>query len=97
MNRDGRSIDIKGCGMPDGGGHFGQFGGKYVPETLVPVLEELERVYAKAIADTAFVERYDSLLADFVGRPTPLYYAERLSEHLGGPRIYLKREDLCHT
>jgi tryptophan synthase beta chain len=82
---------------PDSGGHFGTYGGKFVPETLVPVLLELERVYAEATADPAFMERYDSLLADFVGRPTSLYFAERLTKHLGGPKIYLKREDLCHT
>ena len=83
--------------QPDDKGHFGQYGGKFVPETLIPVLEELERVYREALADSEFTKRFESLLADFVGRPTPLYFAERLTESLGGPKIYLKREDLCHT
>ncbi len=82
---------------PDGSGRFGPYGGRYVPETLMAPLEELEREYATARADAAFQRELDSLLKNFAGRPTPLQFASRLSEHLGGPRIYLKREDLLHT
>jgi tryptophan synthase beta chain len=78
-------------------GRFGVYGGRYVPETLVAALEELEDAYAKAQADPEFHARLDSLLRDYAGRPTPLYFAERLTESLGGARIYLKREDLLHT
>jgi len=83
--------------MPDAQGRFGPYGGRYVPETLVAPLEELEQVYAEARKDPAFQSELDSLLRNFAGRPTPLQFASRLSEHLGGPRIYLKREDLLHT
>ena len=76
---------------------FGPYGGQFVPETLMPALEELERVYVEARADPAFKAEYEGLLATFVGRPTPITYAARLSERLGGARIYLKREDLAHT
>jgi len=76
---------------------FGPYGGQFVPETLMPALEELERVYVEARADPAFQAEFARLLADYVGRPTPLSYAARLSERLGGARIYLKREDLAHT
>ncbi len=82
---------------PDAGGHFGPYGGRYVPEVLMAPLEELEQVYAEARKDPAFQAELDHLLKTFAGRPTPLYYARRLSEHLGGARIYLKREDLLHT
>ena len=78
-------------------GRFGPYGGRYVPETLVAPLEALERAYAEARADADFVRELDGLLRNFAGRPTPLQFAARLSEHLGGPRIYLKREDLLHT
>lgn len=78
-------------------GRFGAYGGRYVPETLVAALEELEQAYEQACADPAFDTRLDALLTDYAGRPTPLYFAERLSEKLGGARIYLKREDLLHT
>jgi tryptophan synthase beta chain len=78
-------------------GRFGAYGGRYVPETLVAALEELERAYAAAQADPAFHARLNSLLRDYAGRPTPLYFAERLTEELGGAKIYLKREDLLHT
>jgi tryptophan synthase beta chain len=78
-------------------GRFGAYGGRYVPETLMAALEELEAAYAAAQADPAFHVELDSLLADYAGRPTPLYYARRMSEELGGARIYLKREDLLHT
>jgi tryptophan synthase beta chain len=82
---------------PDARGRFGPFGGRFVPETLVAPLEELERAYDAARADAAFANELASLLKDFAGRPTPLQFAERLTAHLGGPRIYLKREDLLHT
>ncbi|MGH7428388.1 MAG: tryptophan synthase subunit beta [Candidatus Methylomirabilaceae bacterium] len=83
--------------VPDLSGHFGRYGGKFVPETLMAALEELERVYLEAIADPAFHTEMQASLRDYVGRPTPLYFARRLTEHFGGARIYLKREDLCHT
>ena len=83
--------------MPDAQGRFGPYGGRYVPETLVAPLEELQQAYADARKDPKFQSELDSLLHDFAGRPTPLQFASRLSEHLGGPRIYLKREDLLHT
>jgi len=78
-------------------GRFGAYGGRYVPETLVAALDELEHAYAEAQADPDFHLKLDSLLRDYVGRPTPLYYASRLTEALGGAKIYLKREDLLHT
>jgi tryptophan synthase beta chain len=83
--------------MPDAQGRFGPYGGRYVPETLVAPLEELEHAYAEARKDLAFQSELDSLLRNFAGRPTPLQFASRLSEQLGGLRIYLKREDLLHT
>jgi tryptophan synthase beta chain len=78
-------------------GRFGVYGGRYVPETLVAALDELEHAYEEAKADAAFQAELSSLLADYAGRPTPLYYAKRLTESLGGAKIYLKREDLLHT
>jgi tryptophan synthase beta chain len=78
-------------------GRFGVYGGRYVPETLVAALVELEREYEAARADAAFEAELSNLLHDYAGRPTPLYFASRLSEQLGGARIYLKREDLLHT
>lgn len=82
---------------PDAGGHFGPYGGRFVPEVLMAPLEELEIAYREAQADPAFHAELDSLLRHYAGRETPLYYARRLSEELGGARIYLKREDLLHT
>ena len=82
--------------LPDARGRFGDFGGRYVPETLMPALAELEAVYAEARADPEFRRELDGLLASYVGRPTPLTFAANLSRELG-PRIYLKREDLTHT
>ena len=82
---------------PDATGHFGPYGGAFVPEVLVPALEELKAAYAEAQRASDFDEKYRSLLRHYVGRPTPLTFADRLTEELGGPRIYLKREDLCHT
>ena len=82
---------------PDAGGHFGPYGGRYVPETLMAPLEELERAYHEARQDPAFQSELADLLANYAGRPTPLYEAKRLSEQLGGARIFIKREDLLHT
>jgi tryptophan synthase beta chain len=83
--------------VPDARGRYGPYGGRYVPETLVAPLEELEQAHAAACADPAFHAELDDLLRNFAGRPTPLQFASRLTEHLGGARIYLKREDLLHT
>jgi len=83
--------------VPDSHGRFGPYGGRYVPETLMAPLEELERAYAEARADSHFHAELSDLLANFAGRPTPLQFASRLTQHLGGPRIYIKREDLLHT
>ena len=83
--------------LPDARGHFGPYGGQYVPETLMALLEDLEAAYREAKRDPGFWAELDRYLRDYVGRPTPLYFAERLTEELGGPKIYLKREDLAHT
>jgi tryptophan synthase beta chain len=83
--------------VPDAEGHFGPYGGIFVPETLMPAVQELREEYERARSDPGFRAEYDRLLRDYCGRPTPLYLAERLTEKLGGPRIYLKREDLLHT
>ncbi len=83
--------------VPDAAGRFGQFGGRYVPETLVRALDQLTEEYQKAKADKEFQSELSGLLRDFVGRPSPLYYAKRLSEQCGGAQIYFKREDLNHT
>ena len=83
--------------LPDASGHFGPFGGQFVPETLMTALAELTQAYHQAQQDELFQRRLASLLRDYAGRPTPLYFAEKLSQRLGGARIYLKREDLAHT
>jgi tryptophan synthase beta chain len=83
--------------LPDVQGHFGPYGGVFVPETLMPAISELRDEYDRARRDPEFKLELDRLLRSFCGRPTPLYYAERLTEKLKGPRIYLKREDLLHT
>ncbi len=83
--------------FPDARGHFGGYGGKFVPETLMPALTEVEGAYLAANADPAFHDELTYYLTHYAGRPTPLYYAERLSRELGGAKIYLKREDLLHT
>jgi tryptophan synthase beta chain len=83
--------------MPDDQGHFGTYGGRYVPETLMHPLQELEAEYFRAQHDPAFQQELNYYLREFVGRPTPLYFAERLTRELGGAKIYLKREDLLHT
>ncbi|MFM7554465.1 MAG: pyridoxal-phosphate dependent enzyme, partial [Verrucomicrobiota bacterium] len=90
-------IDFASPSMPDTTGHFGPFGGRYVPETLVHPLQQLEDEYWRAQQDPEFQRELNYYLREFVGRPTPLYFAERLTRSLGGARIYLKREDLLHT
>ena len=82
---------------PDAKGHFGPYGGRYVAETLMPALIELEQAYRKAVKDPAFNKLFHAILRDYVGRPSPLYLAERLTKAYGGARLYLKREDLNHT
>lgn len=83
--------------LPDAGGHFGPYGGRYVPETLMHPLQELEQEYLRSQHDPEFQRELDYYLREFCGRPTPLYFAERLTRELGGAKIYLKREDLLHT
>ena len=83
--------------LPDDKGRFGQFGGQYVPETLMPALAELTEAWEEAREDTAFQDELNKLLRDYVGRPTPLHHAHRLTKYAGGAEIYLKREDLAHT
>ncbi|MCH4152590.1 MAG: tryptophan synthase subunit beta [Sphingobium sp.] len=83
--------------QPDTDGHFGQFGGRYVAETLMPLILDLEKEYRRAKTDPAFEEEFQYLLRQYVGRPNPLYFAKRLTEDLGGAKIYLKREELNHT
>jgi tryptophan synthase beta chain len=83
--------------LPDSHGHFGQFGGKYVAETLMPALFELEKAYKEARRDPAFRKELAERSREFVGRPTPLYLCENLTSKLGGAKFYIKREDLCHT
>ena len=89
--------NLNNYAFPDKDGRFGEFGGKYVSETLITALEELEKVYAKVKKDKSFQEEVIKDLNDFVGRPSPLYFAERWTKKLGGAKIYLKREDLNHT
>jgi len=83
--------------LPDSRGYFGDYGGRFVPETLMPVLDELTAAYEEAKADAAFWAVFDLLSRDYSGRPTPLYLAEKLTSHCGGARIFLKREDMAHT
>ncbi|TXT35214.1 MAG: tryptophan synthase beta chain [Planctomycetota bacterium] len=83
--------------VPDTNGRFGEFGRRFVPETLMQALEQLTAEYEKAQRDPEFHRELNDLLKNFVGRPNPLYFAERLTQHLGGAKIYLKREDLNHT
>lgn len=82
---------------PDRKGHFGQYGGRFVPETLMPALIELEKAYRKNAKDKSFLKELSVLQKDYIGRPTALYFAKNLTRHIGGAKIYLKREDLCHT
>ena len=88
------AIDLN---LPDEKGHFGEFGGRYVSETLIPALTELQNAYVEAKNDPNFQKEIDYYLKHYVGRPTPLYFAKRMTKELGGARIYLKREDICHT
>ena len=83
--------------LPDDAGYFGDYGGRFVPETLVPALDELASAYDEVKVDASFWDEFDSLSRNYSGRPTPLYFAKRLSSHCGGARIFLKREDLAHT
>ena len=92
-----RARAVDPAALPDADGHFGRFGGRFVPETLMAPLIELERAFRAARKDPRFRRRLGDLLRHYAGRPTPLYFAERLTRHCGGARIYLKREDLCHT
>jgi len=82
---------------PTASGHFGSYGGRFVPEVLMSPLEELERTFHEARQDPEFYRELDDLLHNYAGRPTPLYFAKRLTEQLGGAKLYLKREDLLHT
>ncbi|MFI5253568.1 MAG: tryptophan synthase subunit beta [Bacteroidota bacterium] len=90
-------MNLKGYSSPDINGHYGVYGGKFVPETLMATLFDLESAYTSAKNDPEFRNQFNSLLKDYVGRPTPLYYAERLTQYFGRGKIFLKREDLCHT
>lgn len=90
-------ISVNYGALPDETGRFGPYGGKYVPETLMPALDELEEAYLQARNDQEFMAELAHLQHTYIGRPTPLTYAQRLSEHLGGAQIYLKREDLAHS
>jgi tryptophan synthase beta chain len=83
--------------QPDERGHFGAYGGRYVAETLMPLILELEAAYVAAKADPAFQKELDYYLEHYVGRPSPLFFAERLTRHLGGAKIYFKRDELNHT
>ncbi len=96
-NPTSRNLSPQNYPLPDARGRFGPYGGQFVPETLMPALAELEQAYAEAKADPAFWAELNDLFRTYVGRPTPITYARRLSEHLGGAQIYLKREDLAHS
>ncbi len=97
MSEENKSTAVNYSQFPDAKGHFGQYGGRFVSETLMPALDELEEMYNRLKDDPNFQKEFDYDLAHYVGRPSPLYFAERWSEQLGGARIYLKREDLNHT
>jgi tryptophan synthase beta chain len=97
MKRPASVPGARPASVPDANGHFGRFGGRFVPETLMAPLEELLTSYTRSRRDRKFQRRLSELLRSYAGRPTPLYFAERLTEHAGGARIFLKREDLCHT
>ena len=88
---------MKKIALPDKKGYFGEFGGRFVPETLVPALDELAEAYHKIQKDQTFWDEYNRLACDYIGRPTPIYHAANLSQKIGGAQIYLKREDLAHT
>ncbi len=91
------SSRANGANVPDARGYYGEFGGRFVPETLIPALDELTAAFFTALDDPAFQRQFADLQATYTGRPTPITHAQRLSEHLGGAQIYLKREDLAHT
>ncbi len=91
------NVNKKTKKSPDNKGHFGRYGGRFVPETLMPALIELEETYNRFRKDKKFLEELNSLQRNYIGRPTPLYFAKNLTGHLKGAKIYLKREDLCHT
>ena len=95
MNRPIKRLET--YAFPDERGYFGFYGGRFVPETLIPALDELETIYREAASDASFKSDYIEMLHDYAGRPTPLTFADRLTEHYGKGKIYLKREDLCHT
>ncbi|MBN1201973.1 MAG: tryptophan synthase subunit beta [Anaerolineae bacterium] len=97
MIQEDKYTSVEASELPDARGYFDEFGGRFVPETLIPALDELTDVYHQAMADPPFQQRFAELQATYTGRPTPITYAQRLSDHLGGARIYLKREDLAHT
>ncbi len=97
MKHTNRADSPQAGALPDESGHFGVYGGRFVAETLMPPLEELDAAYRKYMQDPDFVAELDADLANYVGRPSPLYFAERLTAQAGGARIYLKREDLNHT
>src|SRR5690606_25397486 len=90
-------INTNTTNLPDERGYFGEYGGRFVPETLIPALDELTAAYDEAMADPNFQRELAHLQHTYTGRPTPVSYAKRLSEKLGGAQIYLKREDLAHT
>src|SRR5215212_11541913 len=90
-------MDEKSLSLPDERGHWGAYGGRFVPETLMAPLEELTAAYERARLSEEFQREFQRLLRDYSGRPTPLFFARRLTEHARGARIYLKREDLSHT
>lgn len=92
-----KSAQTHRSSQPDAAGRFGRFGGKFVPEMLMAALDELEKAYESARGDQSFWDELNGLLADYVGRPTPIYFARNLTAKLGGPQIYIKREDLAHT
>ena len=92
-----KGLDKSLQGLPDRRGHFGQYGGRYISETLMPAVIELEKAYLRLKSEKRFTKELAYYLKEYVGRPTPLYFAKRLTERAGGARIYLKREDLCHT
>jgi tryptophan synthase beta chain len=97
LRENGGMSSIAAENLPDAQGHFGPYGGRFVPETLMHPLQELEAEYRRAQKDPAFKREFEYYLKEFCGRPTPLYFAERLTRELGGAKIYLKREDLNHT
>ncbi|MEC7274647.1 MAG: tryptophan synthase subunit beta [Verrucomicrobiota bacterium] len=97
MSSDPQKLDVDPHTLPDGRGHFGAYGGMYVPETLMTPLYELTEAYHNAQKDPEFQKELDFQLREFAGRPTNLYYADRLTQHCGGAKIYLKREDILHT